>query len=475
MSSAEVTVVGSGPNGLAAAITLARAGVDVEVLEAKDSIGGGTRTEELTLPGFRHDVCSAIHPLAVASPFFRAASLEDFGLRFVHPGHPLAHPLEDGSAAVLDRSIEESVESFELDERAYKRLVGDLVPHTADLIADALAPVGIPRHPFLLARFGFVGIRSAVELATTRFETLQARALLAGMGAHSMLRLEQRFTAGVALLLALLGHSVGWPIPVGGSQAITAAMARCFESLGGRIRTNTEVTDVAEVDASRAVVFDVTPRQLDRIAGNRLSRRYRRGLSRFRYGPGVFKIDLALDGPIPWKAEACERAGTVHVGGSLPEIASAESSVSDGRHPERPFVLVGQQSLFDETRAPAGKHTVWAYCHVPSGSTVDMTERIEQQIERFAPGFRDRIIGRHSFDAAQLEAYNANYVGGDINGGMQDLRQHFLRPMPRLTPYATSDKRIYLCSSSTPPGGGVHGLCGSYAARAVLRSLGARK
>ena len=474
MSSAEVTVVGSGPNGLAAAITLARAGIDVEVLEAKEAIGGGTRTEELTLPGFKHDVCSAIHPLAVASPFLRDLPLEDFGLRFVHPGIPLGHPLEDGSAAVLDRSIAESVESFELDARAYRKLLSDLSARADDLIADVLRPVRVPRHPLLLARFAKVGMKSVVDLATSRFETNQARGMFAGMGAHSMLRLEQRFTAGVALLLALLGHSVGWPIPVGGSQAIATAMTGYLESLGGRVRTGVEVTDVDDVEASRAVVFDVTPRQLDRIAGRRLSRRYRRGLGKFRYGPGVFKVDLALDGPIPWKAEACERAGTVHVGGSLPEIASAEASVGDGRHPERPFLLVGQQSLFDETRAPEGKHTVWAYCHVPSGSTVDMTERIEAQIERFAPGFRDRIIGRHTFDAAQMEGYNANYVGGDINGGMQDLRQHFLRPMPRLAPYSTSDKRIYICSSSTPPGGGVHGLCGYFAARSLLRSLGKR-
>ena len=467
----DAIVVGSGPNGLAAAISLARAGLSVEVLEAASEIGGGTRTAELTLPGFKHDVCSAIHPLAIASPFFKSVPLQDYGLEFVHPGVPLAHPLEDGSAAVLDRSIDETVESFELDARPYRRLMEPLVRHADDLVHDALGPVRIPRHPLVLARFGSVGVRSVVDLVTSRFETNQAGGLFAGMAAHSMLRLEQRFTAGVAILLGLLGHSVGWPIPVGGSQAITSAMARYLEALGGRIQTDCEVKDIADLPPSRAVVFDVTPRQLDRIAGDRLSGRYRRGLRRFRYGSGVFKIDLALDGPIPWKAEECTRAGTVHVGGSLPEIASAEASVIDGRHPERPFFLLGQQSLFDEKRAPADKHTVWAYCHVPAGSTVDMTDRIEWQLERFAPGFRDRIIARHTFNSAQLEAYNANYVGGDINGGVQDGAQHFGRPMLRLSPYKTSDKRIFICSSSTPPGGGVHGLGGHFAAKAVLTSL----
>lgn len=469
MSAYDAVVVGSGPNGLAAAIALARAGRSVKVLERASEIGGGTRTEELTLPGFKHDMCSAIHPLAVASPFFKSLPLADFGLSFVQPGVPLAHPLEDGSAAVLARSITESTSSFEADASAYKKLMSPFVDHVDNLLADALGPFRIPRHPYLMARFGLAGLRSIVDLALSRFETNQARSMLAGMGAHSMLRLEQRFTAGVALMLAMLGHSYGWPIPVGGSQAITHAMARYLESLGGEIETDRPVESLDDVPSTDALVFDVTPRQLDRIAGSRLSKGYLRSLRKFRYGPGVFKVDLALDGPIPWKAEACRTAGTVHVGGSLPEIAASEASVVSGRHSERPFVLVAQQSLFDETRAPKGRHTVWAYCHVPIGSGEDMTERIENQIERFAPGFKDRIIGRHTFDAAQFEDYNPNYVGGDINGGVQDLRQHFGRPMFRLRPYSTSDRSIYICSSSTPPGGGVHGMCGHFAAKAVMR------
>ena len=469
MSDYDAVVVGAGPNGLAAGISLVRAGRRVKLLEQASKIGGGTRTEELTLPGFKHDMCSAIHPLAVASPFFKTLPLADFGLRFVQPGVPLAHPLEDGSAGVLARSIPESISSFEADSSAYKKLMTPFVERVDDLLADALGPLRIPRHPLLMARFGLLGLRSLVDLALARFETNQARGMLAGMAAHSMLRLEQRFTAGVALLLGVLGHSYGWPIPVGGSEAITDAMARYFESLGGEIETDRPVESLDDTPSADALVFDVTPRQLDRIASNSLSKEYLRSLRRFRYGPGVFKLDLALDGPVPWKAEACRTAGTVHVGGSLPEIAASEASVVAGRHPERPFVLVAQQSLFDDTRAPEGKQTLWAYCHVPSGSTEDMTERMESQIERFAPGFKDRIIGRHRFDSVQFEDYNPNYVGGDINGGVQDLRQHFGRPMFRLRPYSTSNKSIYICSSSTPPGGGVHGLCGHFAAKAVMR------
>lgn len=467
----DAVVVGSGPNGLAAAIALARAGLKVVVLEAAREPGGGTRTSELTLPGFKHDVCSAIHPLAVASPFFKQLPLDEFGLRMTHPGVPLAHPLDDGTAGVLDVSLTTTAEGLGPDGPAYEKLMKRFVENAGTLVDEALRPIRIPRHPFLMASFGLLGIRSAVGLATSRFKEDKTRALLAGMAAHSMLRLDQNFTAGVALLLAMLGHSVGWPLPIGGSQMIADALVGYLESLGGTVVTDRRVASMDDLPVSRAAVFDVTPRQLDEIAGKRLSSGYRQRLRKFRYGPGVFKIDLAIDGPIPWKAEECRRAGTVHLGGTLPEIAASEAAVVSGRVSERPYVLVGQQSLFDETRAPEGKHTVWAYCHVPGGSTVDMTERIESQIERFAPGFKKLIIGRHSMNAAEFERYNPNYIGGDINGGVQDLRQHFARPMLRLHPYATSDKTIFLCSSSTPPGGGVHGLCGAFAAKEVLRRL----
>ena len=467
----DAAVVGSGPNGLAAAIELARSGLSVIVLEAASQIGGGTRTAELTLEGFHHDVCSAIHPLGVASPFLAQLPLEEFGLKFVYPGVPLAHPLEDGSAAVLDRSLDQTVRSFGADGRAHERLVGRFVKHSDQLLEDALGPLRWPHHPLNLALFGRVGIKSVLSLATSRFDSNKVRSLYGGMGAHSMLRLDQRLTGGVALMLAVLAHTAGWPMPAGGSHSITLAMARYLESLGGKIVTDHPVADLDDVPKARSVIFNVTPRQLDQIAGARLSSRYRRGLGRFRYGPGVFKLDIALDGPIPWKAEECTRAGTVHVCGSLPEIDASEAAVAAGRVPERPFVLVGQQSLFDDSRAPEGKHMVWAYCHVPSRSTEDMTDRIEAQIERFAPGFKDRILARHTIDPGSFESYNANYVGGDINGGVQDVRQHFGRPMFRLRPYSTSNKSIYICSSSTPPGGGVHGMCGYHAARAALRYL----
>lgn len=468
----DAVVVGSGPNGLAAAVSLARAGMKVVVLEGASVPGGGMRTSELTLPGFKHDVCSAIHPLAVASPLFRSFPLDEFGLRFKHPGVPLAHPLDDGSAGVIDASLRVTADGLGRDEARYEKLLGPFVDKADHLIDEALRPFRIPRRPFLMAAFGLVGIRSVTGFATSRFKEERTKALFAGMAAHSMLRLDEPFTAGIAMLLAVLANSVGWPMPVGGSQAIADALVGYFESLGGTLVTDHPVATLDDLPSARAAIFDVTPRQLDAIAGARLASRYRRRLRKFRYGPGVFKVDLALDGPIPWKAEECARAGTVHVGGTLPELTASEAAAVSGRISERPFVLVAQQSLFDETRAPAGKHTVWAYCHVPSGSTVDMTERIESQIERFAPGFRERIIGRHTMNAAQYEDYNPNYVGGDINGGVQDVRQHFARPMARLHPHTTSDRSIFLCSSSTPPGGGVHGLCGMFAAQEVLRRFG---
>ena len=469
----DAVVVGAGPNGLAAAVTLARAGRSVLVLEAQDTIGGGTRTAELTLPGFRHDVCSAIHPMVLASPFFRSLPLSEHGLEFIHPPAPLAHPFDDGSAALLERSVDVTADSLGRDAEAYRALIGPLVAGAAQLVPSILRPpLWPPRHPLLMARFGLDGLRSAVELARARFAGERARALLAGSAAHSTLSLYKRPSASFALVLTLLGHAVGWPIPRGGSQAIADALASYLRSLGGEIATGRRVESIDELPPARAVLFDVTPRQLVRLAGHRFPARYRRALERYRYGAGVFKIDFALDGPVPWSAAECARAGTVHVGGTMDEIAASEHAVASGRHAERPYVLVAQQSLFDPTRAPPGKHALWAYCHVPNGSSIDMTARIEAQVERFAPGFRDRIVARSAMGPGELERHNANLVGGDINGGIQDLAQLFARPAARAMPYSTPADGIFICSSSTPPGGAVHGMCGHLAARAALRSLG---
>ena len=471
----DTVVVGAGPNGLAAAITLARSGRSVLVLEAQETIGGGTRTAELTLPGFRHDVCSAIHPMALASPFFRSLPLAEHGLEFIHPPAPLAHPFDDGTAAVLERSVEATADSLAEDADAYCRLIGPLVEGAPQLVPSILRPpLWPPRHPLLMARFGLDGVRSAVDLASARFAGERARALLAGSAAHSTLSLYKRPSASFALVLTLLGHAVGWPIPSGGSQAIADALASYLRSLGGEIVTGRRVESIDELPPAGAVLLDLTPRQVARLAGHRLPRRYRRGLERYRYGAGVFKVDFALDGPVPWSAAECARAGTIHLGATMDEIAASEHAVSRGEHARRPYVLVAQQSLFDPTRAPAGKHALWAYCHVPNGSTFDMTAPLEDQVERFAPGFRDRILARSVMAPAELERHNANLVGGDINGGIQDLAQLFARPLARAVPYATATKGIFICSSSTPPGGAVHGMCGHLAARAALRSLARR-
>jgi phytoene dehydrogenase-like protein len=473
----DAVVVGAGPNGLAAAITLARAGRSVVVYEAAATVGGGARTTELTLPGFRHDVCSAIHPLGVASPFFRTLPLARYGLEWVYSPAPLAHPLDEG-AAILERSL--GVMEGTLGARdgaAWRQLFAPLVEQWDDLAPGLLGPLrpGFQlAHPLLslhMARFAVSALQPARLLAERTFSGERARALFGGMGAHAMLPLEQPVSAASALVLGTLAHRLGWPFPMGGSQALVDALATHLRALGGEIVTGVEVTALGELPASRRVLFDVTPRQLLRIAGDALPQAYRARLGRYRYGPGVVKVDYALDGPIPWKERACARAGTLHLGGTLEEIAAAEQCVARGVAAERPFVLLAQQSLFDPTRAPQGRHTAWAYCHVPSGCEVDMTARIEAQIERFAPGFGDRILARHTRNPAQMQAYNANYIGGDINGGVQDLGQLYTRPVARLDPYATPNKRLYLCSSSTPPGGGVHGLCGYYAARSALRSL----
>jgi phytoene dehydrogenase-like protein len=468
-STYDAVVVGAGPNGLAAAIALAQAGRSVAVYEARDTIGGGCRSAELTLPGYTHDVCSAIHPLGAASPFFRTLPLERYGLEWVHSPAPLAHPFDDGTAAVLERSVEATAAGLGVDGDAYRALFNPLLRDWKLITEIFLGPLRPTVQVLGLSGFGLRAVRSASGLAQSTFSTPNACALLAGISAHAMLPLDQVPSASFGLMLALAGHAVGWPMPRGGSQRLVDALAAYLRALGGEIRTGVEVRALGELPPARAILCDVTPRQLLRLAGNRLSPSYQRRLARFRYGPGVFKVDLALDGPIPWRAAECARAATVHLGGTLDEMAASERAVWQGQVAERPYVLLAQQSLFDDTRAPAGKHTVWAYCHVPSGSSLDMTERIEAQIERFAPGFRDRILARHAMTAVQMEAYNPNYIGGDIAGGVSDLWQLFTRPTIHPIPYATPDDRIFLCSSSTPPGAAVHGMCGYYAAQTVLR------
>ena len=465
----DAVVVGAGPNGLAAAITLARAGCSVLVVEAVETIGGGLRSKPLTLPGFVHDVCAAIHPLAAASPFFRSLPLAEHGVTWIEPDAPLAHPLDDGPALLLERSLGHTGAGLGADGSAYVDLMAPLVRRWESLMDMLLGPLRAPRHPLLLARFGLSGLRSAQDLARSKFTGEEARALFAGLAAHAVLPLHRQPSAAFGLVLAILGHAVGWPLVRGGSQRLADAMASYLESLGGEIQVNVPVNCVDELPPSRVVLLDVTPRQVLQLAGHRLPNSYRRQLERYRYGPGIFKMDWALDAPIPWRAEPCRRAATLHLGGNLDEIARAERGAFRGQHSEWPFVILAQPSLFDDTRAPAGRHTAWAYCHVPHGSTLDVSEHMERQIERFAPGFRDRILARHVMAPAALEHYNANYVGGDISGGVQDLRQLFTRPAVRWTPYATPDKRLFICSASTPPGGGVHGMSGYFAARAALR------
>ncbi len=466
-------VVGAGPNGLAAAITLARRGWRVQILEQASRIGGGVRTEPLTLPGFRHDVCSAVHPMAQASPFFQGLPQEVLGLEWVHPPVAAAHPFDGGGAAILVGSVEETAAGLGRDGAAYRRVVGQAVTDWEALAPQLLGPPRIPRHPLVLGRFGLRALRSAESLARQSFREREARGLFAGLAAHSLVPLEKAGTASFGLVLAAVGHTYGWPFPRGGAGVIARALATHLETLGGRITVDHPVRSLDDLPAVDAVLLDVTPRQLLAIAGERFPPRHRRRLRRFRYGPGVFKVDWALDGPIPWTAEACHRAGTVHLGGTLEEVVSSEAEVGRGDHPERPFVLLAQPSRFDPTRAPPGRHTAWAYCHVPHGSTLDMTQRIEAQVERFAPGFRSRVLARHTRNTRELELENPNLVGGDIGGGANDLRQLLFRPIPAFSPYRTPDPRVFLCSSSTPPGGGVHGMCGFHSARAVLRAQGA--
>jgi phytoene dehydrogenase-like protein len=466
----DAVIVGSGPNGLAAAMTLAQQGWRVLVLEAKETIGGGMRTAELTLPGFKHDICSAIHPLGMGSPFFRSLPLEEYGLRWIQPDIPLAHPFDDGTAVALYQSLGRTMANLGEDGARYGRLVETLVDHWDELAAEFLGPLRFPRHPLTVARFGARALWPAETLARTLFRTDEAQALFAGLAAHSMMPLHWPATAAFGLMLGTLSHAVGWPLPQGGSQRLADAMAAYLVELGGEIVTGFEVKSLKELPPARAVLLDVTPRQMLTIAGDQLPAGYRRQLERYRYGAGVFKVDWALAGPIPWAAEKPRRAGTVHLGPMMADIVQSERAIWEGRHAERPYTLVTQQSLFDDTRAPPGQHTGWAYCHVPHGSMTDMTAAIEGQLERFAPGFRDLILARHTMTTYDYQQYNANYVGGDINGGVQNLRQLFTRPVLRLNPYTSPLPNLFLCSASTPPGGGVHGMCGYHAAQAVLRA-----
>lgn len=465
----DAVVIGSGPNGLAAAITVAREGQKVLVVEAKETVGGGMRSAELTLPGFVHDVCSAIHAMAVVSPFFRSLPLDQFGVNWITPPVAVAHPLDGGAAAVNFQSFDDTVASLAGDGPAYRSLLQPLVDHSDQVFKQLLGPFRPPRHPCLMSRFGWSAMKSASRLARKRFESEAARALFAGHAAHSIMPLERRLTAAFGIMLAVTAHAGGWPVAQGGSQMIADAMARYLMSLDGELVVNMPVERLEDLPEADAYFFDTSPQALSHIAGNALPSRYRRKLERFRFGPGIFKVDWALDGPIPWQAQQCLQAGTVHVGGTLEEICESEQAAWGREASERPFVLVAQQSLFDTTRSPEGKQVAWGYCHVPSGSTTDMTAAIENQIERFAPGFNDLILARHTMTTCDLQSHNANYIGGDITGGVMDFRQFLARPTFRWTPYRTPNNSIYLCSASTPPGGGVHGMCGFHAAKAALR------
>lgn len=466
----DAIVVGAGPNGLAAAIALQQTGLSVLLLEAESTVGGGCRTESLTLPGFLHDVCSAIHPMAAASPFFQTLPLEKFGLEYIQPSICAAHPLDKGGVAILSRSLEQTTEALGEDAKAYRHLYTPLIEHWPGMAKDALGPLTFPSRPIHMAQFGLNALKPALTLAK-RYKTPEAKALWGGLAAHSLVPLSYPATSAIGLVLTIAAHTTGWPLPKGGSGRIAQSMAAYFESLGGVIETNIRITSLDQLPSSRAVLFDLSPRRLLEIAGHKFSSLYRHQLAKYRYGPGVFKIDWALDAPIPWTNPQCRYAGTVHIGGTLEEIAFSEKETWSGRPVDKPFVLVAQQSLFDPTRAPAGKQTAYAYCHVPNGSTRDHTAIIEAQLERFAPGFKDRILARHTMDSAALEAYNANYIGGDINGGAIDLAQLFTRPALRSSPYRTSARGLYICSASTPPGGGVHGLCGYHAAQRAIRDV----
>ncbi|TRX56117.1 NAD(P)/FAD-dependent oxidoreductase [Fulvivirga sp. M361] len=471
MNDVDAVIIGSGPNGLAAAIELARNGAKVAVFEAATTPGGGLRTAELTLPGFHHDFCSAVHPMGVLSPYFKKLPLEQYGLKWIFPEASVAHPLDDGAAVLLTRSLKETALGLGNDAESYVRLLRPFVTKAEALLEDALAPLTIPKSPFLMARFGMKAIRSATGLANSIFKETRAKALFAGCAAHSILPLEKPLSAALGMMFTLTGHVTDWPVAAGGSQYIADALTSYLRELGGDIITSTRVTSMKDLPPAKAYLFDTDPLQLMRIASDRLPNGYVKRLQRYHFGPGAFKVDWALDGPIPWKDPNCLKASTVHIGGTIDEIASSERDAWYGRHHEKPFVLLCQQSQFDTGRAPEGKHTGYAYCHVPNGSDVDRTEAIENQIERFAPGFKDIILKRHTTGGRAFSNYNPNYVGGAITGGVADLTQLFTRPVARFDPYSTPDPKIFICSASTPPGGGVHGMCGYYAAKSALKRI----
>jgi len=466
----DAVVVGSGPNGLAAAILMQQKGLSVLLIEGKETIGGGLRSAELTLPGYLHDICSAVHPLAVSSPFFEKLPLKAHGLEYIYPPTAAAHPLDNGTVAILKGTVEETAALLGADWETYIQLMQSVVQDWPSIASDVLGPLHFPEYPMKMARFGMTALMPISQLVK-RFKTPEARGLLAGMAAHSIQPLTNIATSAIALVLMASGHLKGWPVPKGGSKQIAQALASYFISLGGKIETNTYITSMQQLPSAHAVLFDVTPKQLLRIAGHKFSAIYKWQMERYRYGMGVFKIDWALSDPIPFTAAGCRDAGTIHIGNTFEDIAREEQMIWDGKNPEKPYVLLAQPSLFDKSRAPEGKHTAWAYCHVPNGSTADMTEIIENQVERFAPGFKDVILARHTMDPAGMEEYNPNYIGGDINGGVIDIGQLFTRPVLRWSPYKTSAKGIYICSSSTPPGGGVHGMCGYHAAKRALKDV----
>lgn len=470
LSSVDVFIIGSGPNGLAAGIALAKKGLKVHIFEAKDSVGGGTRTLELNEPGFFHDVCSAVHPTAISSPFLSKLPLEHFGLEWIQPTFPLAHPLEFSDSVIVEQSFENTLDRLENDGKHYRKLFKEFVDSWQYLSKDIFSELRIPNHPLSMLRFGWYSMFSAKLLANSFFKNERTKAYFLGLAAHSILPLEKAFTSAFGLVLGTSVHSVGWPIAKKGSHSITKAMLGYFESLGGSVEYNRPITSLKEIPEDKIILFDTTPQQICEIAGNKLPIELQTKLKYYKYGPGSFKIDFALSEPVPWKDAECRQAGTLHLGGTMKEIIISEQQVWQGKHPQKPYVIVSQPSIFDDTRAPKGKHTLWAYCHVPNGSKQNMEQEIIDQIERYAPGFKDIIIAKSSLTATDFQSYNPNYIGGDINGGAQSLRQLFGRPLLKWDPYKLPVDKLYICSSSTPPGGGVHGMCGYNAAKSVLKN-----